>query len=77
MQNMDRTDAFRNLVTNKFMPDFDYRDNFTFETVFHKTEYSYACCPCSFQHEFFTYISDDGTIDEEVYGDIVSSSWKM
>ena len=69
---MEMTYAFRNLVTNKFMPDFNYRGNFPFETVFYKTVFSYACCPCAFQHEFFTYISEDGTIDEAVYEDIMS-----
>ena len=69
---MDLTDAFRTLVTNQYMPDFDYRGRFQFETVFYKTGYSYACCPCAFQHEFLTYISDDGSIDEKVYEDIVS-----
>ena len=70
---MEITDKFRNLVTNKFMQNFDYRGNFSFDTVFYKTEFSYACCPCAFQHEFFTYIAEDGTIDEDVYDDIVSS----
>ena len=70
---MEIMEVFRNLVTNKFMPDFNYRDNFAFKTVFHKTGYSYACCPCAFQHEFFTYISEDGTVDEAVYDNIVTS----
>ena len=70
---MEISDTFRNLVTNKFIPDFDYNRNFPFETVFYKTEYSYACCPCAFQHEFFMYISEDGAIDEAIYDDIVSS----
>ena len=69
---MDMTDAFRNLVTNQFMPEFNYSDTFPFETVFYKTDYSYVCCPCAFQHEFFTYLSEDGTLEESVYGAIAS-----
>lgn len=70
---MDIKDAFRNLVTNQFMTEFNYRDRFKFETVFYRTVYSYVCCPCAFQHEFFTYISEDGTLDEAVYEAILGN----
>ena len=69
---MNMTVAFRNLVTNQFMPEFNCNDTFPFETVFYKTGYSYICCPCAFQHEFFTYLSEDGTLDESVYETIAS-----
>ena len=69
---MDMMDAFRNLVTNQFMTEFNSRDTFTFETVFYKRAYSYVCCPCAFQHEFFTYLSEDGALDEALYEDIMS-----
>ena len=70
---MDITDTFRNIVTNKFMPKFNYSDTFPFETVFYITTYSYVCCPCAFQHEFFTYMSEDGTLDESVFETITSN----
>ena len=65
---MDMIVAFRNLVTNQFMPEFNYSDTFPF----YKTAYSYVCCSCAFQHEFFTYLSEDGTLDESVYETIAS-----
>ena len=36
---------------------------FSFETVFYRTPYSYCCCPCAYQHEYFDYLSDKGQIE--------------
>ena len=58
----------RKLVTGQFMPQSDrYSRIFGFETVFHRTTYSYCCCPCAFEHEFLDYLSEDGTINETVF----------
>ena len=46
---------------------------FAFQTVFHFTSYSYQCCPCAFQHEFFDYIDNDGFLNEEVFEKIAQS----
>ena len=62
---------FRNLVTNQYMPGFDYRTRFTFQTVYYVTDYSYCCCLCAFQHEFVDYVAENGEINEEVYEKIV------
>ena len=48
---MDTRERFRNFVTNVFMPDFDYLNtNFSFETVFYRTGFSY--CMCGFHREY-------------------------
>ena len=57
----------RKLVTGQFMPQSDhYSRIFGFQTVFHRTNYIYCCCPCAFEHEFLVYLSEDGTINETV-----------
>ena len=37
----------------------DYR--FGFKTVFYACPYSYRCCGCAFEHEYFTYVVDKQT----------------
>ena len=56
------------------MEHFDYvHTRFCFQTLFHKTPYSYICCPCSYEHEYFRYISVDNTIDEEMYAKVLKN----
>lgn len=70
---MDKKSLFRNLVTNKYLPDFDYfTRSFSFQTVFYLSPYSSHCCPCAFEHEYLDYIADSGEIDEDVYEKIVN-----
>ena len=58
---------FRRLVTNKFIHGFDYSyKRFRFRTVFHQSSYSYCCCSCAYEHEYVSYITDDGEINEEI-----------
>ena len=65
---MDVRDIFRKLTTNKYIPDFDYKNyKLSFQTVFYTCNYKYCCCPCAFDHEWLTYISDEPQIDEELY----------
>ena len=65
--NKDKT-ILRKLVTGQFMPQSDhYSRIFGFQTVFHRTTYSYCCCPCAFEHELLDYLSEDGTINEAVF----------
>ena len=48
--------------------DLNFRTLFAFKTVFSKCSYSYRCCPCAFEHEFFLYIGEDGrVVDDEIY----------
>ena len=69
---MDVSTTFRNLVSNQFMPEFDYIfTQFSFSTVSYKTHYSYCCCECAFQHEYIDYITKAGTLDELIYNKIV------
>ena len=69
---MDTRERLRNLVTNIFMPDFDYLNtNYSFDTVFHRTGLSYCKCMCGFRHEYLDYIGDDGTLNEEIYDEVV------
>ena len=65
---------FRKLVTGQYMPEFAYNDEiFQFKTVFYKLSYSYCCCSCGFHNEFLDYRSNDGSIQEEIYEEIVKS----
>ena len=65
---MDIRDIFRKLTTNKYIPDFDYENyKLSFQTVLYTCNYKYCCCPCAFDHEWLTYISDGGQIEKELY----------
>ena len=65
---MDVAKTFRKLVTNQYMPDFNYGNtDFKFQTVFHKTAHAYCFCICGFKHEYFDYISESMKINEKVY----------
>ena len=65
---MDVRDIFRKLTTNKYIPDFDYKNyKLSFQTVFYTCNYKHCCCPCAFDHEWLTYISDGGQLEEELY----------
>lgn len=66
---MDIKEIFRCLTSNQFIPGFDYRRTFSFQTVFYKTGSSYCICECAFEHEYLEYISESGTINESLYND--------
>ena len=69
---MDIRSELRELVSGRYMPNFDYiRRHYAFDTVFERTMYSYCCCECGFQHECLDYISENGEVDEEVFSKIV------
>ena len=71
---MNTRKTFRKLVTNQYLPNFDYLGtSFTFKTVFSLTTYCYRCCTCAFEHEYFDYIKEDGSIDENMYSKIEDS----
>ena len=71
---MDVKQMFRCMVSNQFLPDINYSNcSFSFQTVFHRTAYSYCCCSCGFEHEYFDYISESGDINEDIYEKIVTS----
>lgn len=72
MKDMETQEIFRNLVSNQFMPGFDYvQTKFSFKTLFNKRLYSYKCCPCAFEHEYLEYITESGGIDEELYNKVL------
>lgn len=76
MNKIDVRSVFRRLVSNQFtcIEDFGYfGQRFFFRTAFSKTTYSYCCCSCAFEHEYLTYVSDTGQINEFVYEKIVKS----
>ena len=62
------SDVFRRMVLN---PDFigeygvDRIFPFTFKTLFYRTPYSYCCCPCAYQNEYFDYLSNKEAIDQK------------
>ena len=62
----NETEVFRRMVLNPDkMTDIHYDCSFSFETVFYRTSYSYCCCPCAYQHEYFDYLSDKDELDEQ------------
>ena len=66
--NMDIKDVFRNLIMNRYMPDFDYNNTyFSFQTLHFTSAYSYCRCTCAVEHEYLDYISESGEIDEDIY----------
>ena len=74
---MDNTSSlFRTLVLVDAEFEEEFRDklddyysdsnSFSFETVFYRTPYSYCCCPCAYQHEYFEYLSDRDEVDNRL-----------
>ena len=75
---MDRNNQLksiiRNLATNVYMHDQDYvHYEFSFNTLFYRTAYSYRCCTCAYVHEYLEYIEDDGSINEPLYEQVVAN----
>ena len=65
---MEGKGDFRKYLGMGNRSDLNFRTVFAFNTVFSKCSYSYCCCPCAFEHEFFLYIGEDGTVvDDEIY----------
>ena len=67
MNNSD-SEEFKRIVLNPDNIPTDYfgiDGKFSFMTVFYRTPYSYRCCPCAYQHEYFDYLSDNDEIDEQ------------
>ena len=70
----ERRQRFQNLVTGVFMDDFNYSDvPLSFKTVFHLTQYSYRCCPCSYEYEYLDFLSDTGEIKETMFENVLQS----
>ena len=71
---MDIARQFRRLVIENSISDNTICDqNFAFETVFYMGRSSYCLCRCAYDHEYLTYISDDGSIDTEKF-DMISQA---
>ena len=71
---MDIKKIFHNLVSNCYMPEFDYMGHeFSFETINYTTAYSYCQCACAFEHEYCDYLSPSGIVNDEVYERVVQS----
>ena len=63
---MDAAETFRYLLTNRTIPDKGIHVSayeFVFQTVFYKCGPSYCFCRCAYDHEFLSYISDNGDVD--------------
>ena len=66
--------VFRKLVTGTFILDYNYTaQQLTFQTVFRKSSFDYCCCPCSYEHEFLDYITENGDIDEAIYNRVLDN----
>ena len=72
---MDSTRVFQRLVNDQSPTPVlnNLLKLFSFQTVFYHTPYSFRCCSCAFDHEYLTYISDSGKINDEIYERIVYS----
>ena len=71
---MDTTHVLQRLVTDQYVFERSYLFKlFSFQTVFYHTPHSYCCCRCAFDHEYLTYISDSGKINDKIYERIVYS----
>ena len=64
----DTKATFEKLVRNGTKQDFvdHHAREFSFDTVFHITPYSYCCCPCAYEHEYFDYLPGN-RINEEMF----------
>ena len=71
-ENLDTRETLRRLATNTSIRGFSYAKQFKFQTLFYQSSYSYCCCPCAYEHEYVTYISDKGEINEEILDNIVN-----
>ena len=71
-ENLDTRETLRRLATNTPIRGFSYGEQFKFQTLFYQSSYSYCCCPCAYEHEYVTYISDKGEINEEILDNIVN-----
>ena len=64
----------RNLATNVYLRDLDYVNyELCFNTLFHRTAYSYRCCTCAYEHEYLEYIQSDGSINEPLFEQVVAN----
>ena len=63
---MDIKEIFSNLISNIFIPGFDYRRTFQFQTVFYYTGSSYCICDCAFKHEYLEYLLEYGVVNEDL-----------
>ena len=66
-------EVLRKLATNCHIEKFNYGTQYTFQTVHHKSTYSYCMCKCGLENEFIGYIAEDGSIDEDIFENIVQS----
>ena len=67
---MYKARQFRCLVRERSVLDSEYsicNQYFAFRTVFYTRGSSYCCCRCAYDHEYLTYISDNGDIDLEKF----------
>ena len=64
---MDAAETFRYLLANKAIPNKGVSvNNFVFKTVFYKCGPSYCICRCAYDHEFLSYVSENGDVNEEM-----------
>lgn len=75
---MDRTETskvFQKLIMNDHtISNLQEYYEFSFKTVFHTSNYfTYCCCTCAFEHEYFDYIDDSGEINQEMLDTIVEN----
>lgn len=70
---MDIKEIFSHLISNQYIPGFDYRRIFQFQTVFYYTGSSYCICDCAFEHEYLEYMSESGIVNEELYNNTLEN----
>ena len=71
---MDTRTLFRNLVTGKYIRDYDYYSGLlSFQTVCYSSSSDYCACICSYEHEFIDYVSEDGSVDDDMYNRVLEN----
>ena len=73
-EKMNTDEMFRCLVTNQFIPDFNYTQiKLSFQTVFYQSTSTYCCCECGFVNEFLDYMTTAGIRNKGIYNNILQS----
>ena len=60
------------------MPSINYHEiHFEFQTVCYKSTFKYSICLYGYEHEYVSYISDSGEINEQSYERVVQNILDM
>ena len=69
----DKREVLKKLATNCRVENFNYGTQYHFQTVYHKSAYSYCMCRCGLENELIGYIDEDGSFDDGIFESVVQS----